>query len=237
MPDASQLRPAIAADMQWPDTPAYAKLSYFVLRHDASKVKLFVVHNDKQRIDTVVAHCQTGMDLFRPLIMVDGDDDARLQAALRQALMPGRQYLFSVSPRLRPDIETVATIYSPTMGHIYALHEADFRPTPNVLVQMGKMPNGRPRASIRARDDSAAAEAGVNWVSPKFAEVFVRVDERVRGRGLGKSVVSALSTQLLAMGRTPIYIAAEDNAASQRLALSLGYHDTGARELSGILQM
>ncbi|MCW1967911.1 MAG: GNAT family N-acetyltransferase [Anaerolineae bacterium] len=237
MPDVSQLRPAIATDMQWPDTPAYAKLRYFALRHDASKVKLFVAHNTKQQIDTVVAHCQTGMDLFRPLIVADGDDGPRLQATLRQALISGRQYLFSISPRLRPDVETVATIYSPTMGHIYALNEADFRPTPNVLVQMSKTPNGQPRASIRARDDSAAAEAGVNWVSPKFAEVFVRVDERVRGRGLGKSVVSALTTQLLALGRTPIYITADDNAASQRLAFSLGYHDTGARELSGILQM
>jgi predicted GNAT family acetyltransferase len=131
----------------------------------------------------------------------------------------------------------VATIYSPVIGHIYALAAADLQAVPNVLVQMIHTPDGKPRAIIRARDESPAAEAGVNWMSADFAEVFVRVDERVRGRGLGKSVVSALSTHLLKIGRIPIYISANDNIASQRLATRLGYRDTGARELSGILQM
>lgn len=237
MPDISQLRPTIASAMQWPSTPEYAKLSYFVMSHDVRKTKLFTASNAAHRIDTVLAHCQTGMDLFRPLVVAYGDDSARLQELLRQALMRGRQYLFSITPRLRLDLESVATIYSPTLGLIYALQTADLHPVPNVLAQMIRTPDGKPRAIIRARDESPAAEAGVNWMSAHFAEVFVRVDERVRGRGLGKSVVSALSTHLLEMGRTPIYITAADNVASQRLAERLGYRDTGTRELSGILQM
>lgn len=237
MPDISQLRPNIASAFQWPNTPEYAKLSYFVMRHDVRKTKLFTANNATRRIDTVVAHCQTGMDLFRPLVVAYGDDSQRLQDTLRQALIRGRQYLFSITPRLRPDLESVATIYSPIIGHIYALAAADLQAVPNVLAQMIHTPDGKPRAIIRARDESPAAEAGVNWMSADFAEVFVRVDERVRGRGLGKSVVSALSTHLLEMGRTPIYITANDNIASQRLATRLGYRDTGARELSGILQM
>ena len=48
--------------------------------------------------------------------------------------------------------------------------------------------------------------------------------------GLGKSVVSALSNWLLEQDVTPLFTIAEDNEASHRLATSLGYHDTGARQ-------
>jgi hypothetical protein len=39
------------------------------------------------------------------------------------------------------------------------------------------------------------------------------------------------------MGRTPVYIASQDNTPSQRLALRLGYRDTSSLELSGALNL
>jgi predicted GNAT family acetyltransferase len=63
--------------------------------------------------------------------------------------------------------------------------------------------------------------------------VFVQVAESARGRGLGKSVVSAVSSHILELRRTPLYVTTRENTASNRLAARLGYRDTGALELTG----
>jgi RimJ/RimL family protein N-acetyltransferase len=182
-----------------------------------------------------VAVCQTGIDLFRPMVVLRGDDSAALKDALREALSPGRQYLFSAPVTLHPELEQVAFLYGETTNKIYTLNRADFKPIVNIMIQSSHTPDGLLRASIAARDRTNAAEAGTTWISSKYAEVFVRVAESVRNRGLGKSVVSALSTQILELGRIPLYSAALDNVASQHVAAALGYHETGGWELSGAL--
>ena len=88
-----------------------------------------------------------------------------------------------------------------------------------------------------ARDGSNAAEAGTGWISSRYAEVYVQVADAVRNRGLGRSVVSAISAQILDLNRTPVYITAQDNVPSQRLAQRLGYADTGNWELSGAMNL
>ena len=91
---------------------------------------------------------------------------------------------------------------------------------------------------IRSRNAAEnAAEAGATWQSSRYCEVFVRVAESARNRGLGKSVVSAVSVDILAQHRTPVYMAGSDNVPSQRLALRLGYQDTGSWELSGAMSL
>ena len=213
--------------------PADALASYFALEHDPKRTRLVLRRDAEGRALAFVAVCQTGMDLFRPLAVLRGDDSAALQDALREALAPGRQYLFSAPAIARPDLESVVQLHGAGVQEIYALHNADFKPVVNVLVQTSRTPDGQWRASIRARDGSAAAEAGTSWISSRYAEVFAHVAEAMRGRGLGKSVVSAVSAQVLTLQRTPLYVTAPDNAASRRLALRLGYRDTGGRELSG----
>lgn len=215
------------------ETPADALASYFALEHDPRRARLFVRADGAGRVTAFVAVCQTGMDLFRPLIVARGDDSAALRDALREALAPGRQYLFSIPPSARPDLEAVARLHGEIMVETFALRRADFRPVVNILVQTSRTPDGQLRASIPARGEGLAAEAGTSWISSRYAEVFVSVAESLRGRGLGKSVVSAVSAQVMEMGRTPLYMAAVDNEPSRRLALALGYHNTGARELTG----
>ncbi|MCL5998455.1 MAG: GNAT family N-acetyltransferase [Chloroflexi bacterium] len=166
-----------------------------------------------------------------------GDDPSTLQEALRAALAPGRQYLFSAPVTLRPDIEQVASLFGESVNRIFTLNRADFQPVVNVLVQTSRTPDGLLRATIRARNEGYAAEAGTTWVSSKYAEVYVRVAELVRSRGLGKSVVSAVSAQILEENRTPVYSAAETNIPSQRLALRLGYRETEGLELSGAMSL
>ena len=74
-------------------------------------------------------------------------------------------------------------------------------------------------------------------VVPAFAEVFVYVHPKGRGRGWGKSVVSACTAGLLEERRRPLYMVREANQASIMLAEGLGYVDTGARELTGECQL
>jgi hypothetical protein len=217
------------------DRPADAVTSYFALEHDPRRTKIFARADAHRRVIAFVAVCQTGLDLFRPLVVMRGDDTLALQDALRESLAPRRQYLFNAPPALKPDLEQVASLNGDSLNAIYTLDAADFKPVVNILVQTSCTPDGLLRASVRARDGSNAAEAGTSWQSSKYAEVFVRVVEGARGRGLGKSVVSAVSASVIKARRTPLYVAGTNNAASRRLAERLGYHDTGSFELSGAM--
>jgi ribosomal protein S18 acetylase RimI-like enzyme len=215
--------------------PADALTWYFALEHDARRTRLHVHRDPTGRPLAFVAVCQTGLDLFRPLVVMRGDDSTALRQALRDALSPRRQYLFNAQPSARPDLAAVCELQGESVHAIYALNAANFKPVINILVQTSTTPEGLLRATIRGRDGSNVAEAGTTWISSRYAEVFVQVVEGARGRGLGKSVVSAVSARLLEMGRTPLYIVGLNNAPSIELARRLGYHDTGAFELSGAL--
>jgi hypothetical protein len=217
--------------------PADALASYFALEHDTRRTRIVTRANGQGRATAFVAVCQTGIDLFRPLVVIRGDEPAALKDAMREALSPGRQYLFSAPITLRPELEQLAHLDGETANKIFTLSRADFQPVVNILVQTSRTPDGLLRAAIRARDESNAAEAGTSWVSSRYAEVYVRVAESVRNRGLGRSVVSAVSVQILDLNRAPLYSAADVNIASQRLALRLGYRDTGSWELSGALSL
>ncbi|MFN4292547.1 MAG: GNAT family N-acetyltransferase [Thermoflexales bacterium] len=234
MADDITAQRALAAQLLTPG-PADALTWYFALEHDPRRTRLHIQTDPRGRPLAFVAVCQTGLDLFRPLVVMRGDDPLALQHALHDALAPNRQYLFNAQPSVRPQLEAVCQLHGETINHIYALNSDDFKPVVNILVQTSKTPDGMLRAVIRARDGSNAAEAGTSWISSRYAEVFVRVVEGARGRGLGKSVVSAISAQVLEMGRTPLYVVNPANIASIRLAERLGYHDTGARELSGAI--
>ncbi len=215
--------------------PVDALAWYFALEHDARRTRIVARTDAGGHAVAFVAVCQTGIDLFRPMVVVRSEDSSALCDALREALSPNRQYLFSAPVTLRPDIERVAYLYGETTNHIYALHQADYKPVVNIMVQASRTPDGLLRASISARDGSTAAEAGTTWISSRYAEVYVRVVEALRSRGLGRSVVSAVTNQILELGRTPIYSASDDNLPSQHVAQALGYHDTEGWELSGAL--
>ncbi len=225
----AQIAPLLTAQ------PSDALASYFALEHDPRRTKLTVRTDAQGKVLAFVAVCQTGIDLFRPMVVMRGDDTTALHEALRTALSAGRQYLFSAPVTLHSDLEAIANLYGETPNKILTLSGANFKPVVNILVQTSRTPDGLLRASIKARDGSNAAEAGATWQSSRYTEVFVHVAESVRNRGLGKSVVSAVSQEILAQKRTPIYMASVDNQPSLRLAFRLGYQDTGAWELSGAM--
>jgi predicted GNAT family acetyltransferase len=123
-----------------------------------------------------------------------------------------------------------------SLNHIYILAPSRFEPIVNVLVQPVTSADGSTRFQIESQGQLVAM-SGTNWRSPTFAEVFVYVHPKGRGRGWGKSVVSACTAALLEEGLRPLYLVEEENKASMAIAESLGYVDTDARELAGECQI
>jgi predicted GNAT family acetyltransferase len=59
----------------------------------------------------------------------------------------------------------------------------------------------------------------------------VHVDPDARQKGWGRSVAIACAERVLGGGRLPIYLVEPGNEASIRLAESIGFRDTGARQI------
>ncbi len=205
--------------------------SYYTLHHDATRTALYVYRNHAGAVDGFLARCQTGFDLFRPLVTmrVRGASDA-CAPLLEAGLVAGRPYLMVVPPALAERLARHLTITEPVYNRVMRLDPARFTPEINVLVVSRTDPDGSPRAEVR-RGSRPIAVAGINWRSPIFAEVYVRVEPEGRGRGWGRSVVKAVAAELLRQGVTPLYSVAEDNEPSYDLALDVGFVDTGAREV------
>jgi GNAT superfamily N-acetyltransferase len=134
----------------------------------------------------------------------------------------------ALAPTLRDHVQFSHSV----LNRIYILDPSRFQPVVNVLVQRVLGPDGDPRFQIESQGQLMAM-SGTNWRSPSFGEVFVYVHPRGRGRGWGKSVVSACTNHLLEKGLRALYLAEEGNQASISLAEGLGYVDTGAREFAG----
>ncbi|MDY7079710.1 MAG: GNAT family N-acetyltransferase [Chloroflexota bacterium] len=213
--------------------PTDALFVYYAFYHDPRRTRLYVHENENGgRVDGFVAVCQTGQRLFQPTVVLRTPSAEAAVELLREALVPGRPYYLITTPDLRDAVVEVVDIEQPEINHIYRLELFRLQSSINVLVVAEQGLSGLPRFVIRAQGE-IAAEAGVNWASPHFAEVFVRTTPAAQGRGWGKAVVAASTTWVVRSGRQPLYIVNEANEPSIALAEAVGYVDTGAREFSG----
>jgi RimJ/RimL family protein N-acetyltransferase len=189
------------------------------------------VHTDSAggRVDGFLVRARTGQDLFRPLVTFRAPSPQAAADLFQAGVSPGRPYYFTIPVDLAAYLDNRLTIAEPAIYRIYQLAREDFQPVINIFVNSSRSADGWPRYEIR-QGDRVLASAGVNWRSPRFAELYVYVDQAVRGRGYGKSVVARAASDLLEAGVTPLYVAAEDNTASLRTAEAVGFADTGARE-------
>jgi GNAT superfamily N-acetyltransferase len=211
-------------------SPADAMAAYYALHHSELFTKL-ALHRDARSIaDGFIAVCQTGFDLFQPFVVLRAPDTKVAAWLLRYALSSVRSYQVVVPPVLAPAVEAELNVRASASHRVLEARRADFRPVINVLVASSRGPEGSARFAIRAADETLVAESGINWRTDEFAEIFVQVEPAARGRGLGKSVVSACTAYLLEANLRPLYIVDEANAESLAIAESLGYTDTGARE-------
>lgn len=212
--------------------PADALAVYYALYHDPKRTQLTLHYDVSGQADGFVAVCWTGQDLFRPLVTLRARSRAVLAKLLPQALVPGRPYFCVVPAELAIALSATVAVSGSSLNLVYVLDPNRFQPVINVLVQRARGADGSPRAVIRS-GERMIAEAGLNWRSPYFAEVYVHTDPAVRGRGYGRSVVAALTALLLEEGVRPLYVVAEGETESAQLAESLGYVDSGAREYQG----
>ncbi len=212
-----------------PDDPADALTSYYALWHDPRRTQLFLHYDGRGEVTGFVAVCQTGVDLFRPLVTLRAPDEGAVAQLLQAALAPERPYQIIVPVTMASAVRPHLEVSHSTLLHVYRLDPSRFQPIVNVLVQRVTTPDGSPRFQIESQGQ-VAAMSGTNWRSPGFAEVFVYVHPRGRGRGWGRSVVSACTAALLEERLRPLYLVEESNEASVRIADGLGYVDTGRRE-------
>ncbi len=212
-------------------SPADAPTAYYTLYHDPARSSLYTQHDDDGTILGFLALCQTGIDLFRPLVTLQSSDAEAATEMLINALTPQRPYILFVKLGQLPYVSDHFDFDQHRTLHLYRLDPRRFIPAEiNILVQHRSAPDGTPRAVIESGEQPQAV-AGVNWQSPQFAELYVQVEEDARRRGWGVSVASTVTQAVLESGRIPLYLVEDSNEASVELALKLGYVDTGARQV------
>ncbi len=210
--------------------PGDALTAYYALYHPPALTRVYVQRGRSGRVEGFLAACTTGADLFRPLVVMRAGRDEALRALLREALVVGRPYRFSLPLRYASAVEEEVQVVEVSVGRILVLDAGAFRPLINVLVVPAGGADGALRFEIRSREGRVLAAAGTNWRSPHFAEVYVYTEPEARGRGWGKSVTSACTQALLEQGVRPLYVAAEGDDISLELAAGLGYADSDHRE-------
>jgi GNAT superfamily N-acetyltransferase len=212
--------------------PADALYAYYALYHDPRRTQLHTHEGAAGHTDGFAAVCQTGQRLFQPTVVLRTPDARAAVELLREALVPGRPYYLITTPDLREAVAEIVDIGQPEINRIYKLELFRFKPIINVLVVTEVGLGGLPRFVIRSHGE-LAAEAGLNWSSPHFAEVFVHTEPSAQGRGWGQAVLTACTTWAIRSARQPLYVVNEANEPSIALADAVGYVDTGAREFAG----
>ncbi len=210
-------------------SPADAPTAYYALYHDPSRSTLFVKLNAEGKAVGFVGRFQTGVDLFRPVVSMRCWQPEIAAELLAQALVVGRPYILFSNLNQLAIAGGSLQVSNERILSLYALETSRFKPMINVLVVHKIGPDGTPRAEIDS--NGVRAVSGINWQSPGYAEIYAHVDPEARQRGWGQSVAAACTERVLSSGRLPIYLVEPTNEPSVRLAESLGYRDTGARQV------
>ncbi|MBN1979716.1 MAG: hypothetical protein JW918_20160 [Anaerolineae bacterium] len=213
--------------------PMDALYAYYALYHDPGRTGLFVHEDAEGHTDGFAAVCQTGQRLFQPTVALRAKNERAAIEVLRQALIPGRPYAVITTLDLMDAVAEIVDVEQAEINHLYQLELIRFQPIINVLVVTEEGVGGLPHFVIRSQEGAVAAEAGLNWTSPHFAEIFVHTVPESRERGWGRSVLAACTMWAVHSARQPLYVVNEANAPSIALASSVGYVDTGVREFAG----
>jgi RimJ/RimL family protein N-acetyltransferase len=217
------------------DRPADAMAAYYAFYHPDEKTQLITYPVGAPRASSYVVLSRTGMDLFRPLVTLrlPITDLTTSADVIYQALQPGAAVILSSPARYTALLQALFASQTEELLRLYVLDPNRFQPIINVLVTQSTSPNNWPRFIIRRSEpgnDEVVAAAGLNWLSPRYAEISVNTAAHYQRQGWGRSVVAAMAEHLLKNGRTPLYAVSEKNEASIRLAESVGFVASGVRE-------
>ncbi len=211
-------------------SPQDGLAAYYALYHDPTRTRLWVAERGPQVVG-FLALCQTGWDLFRLIGVLRARYPAVAQALLREAILPHRPYYLVTTPEYRSLVERSLEVERASLNHIYWLGLKRYTSPPiNVMVTPAPAADGTPRFVVRSRSGEIVAEAGLNWQSPHFAEIYVRTKPPAQQQGWGRAVLDSCVAWVLGNGVLPLYVVAEGNEASRHLAEAAGFVDSGARE-------
>jgi RimJ/RimL family protein N-acetyltransferase len=226
--------------------PADASAVYYALYHPDDKTQIITKPENAQRAQGYLCMARTGIDLFRPLLTLrlpyaknGGEVDPAFGASLiTKAIPEGMSVIINAPEIYRPLLSALFDIQQEQILRLFVLDRGRFEPIINVLVTRSESYDGSPKFVIRqSRSNKGAAQgeivasAGLNWQSTYFAEIYVHTKSSFRRLGYGRSVVASLIQHVLESGRTPLYVANSENDPSIQLAESVGFIDSGVREI------
>jgi hypothetical protein len=209
--------------------PGDALYAYYALYHDDERTELRIHQDAEGYADGFVAVCQTGQRLFEPTVVLRTPKPNVAVELLADALVPGRPYYLITTTDLRDAVTQVMDVERVAVNHVYQIDLSRFERTINVLVVPEEGVEERPRFVIRSQEE-VVAEAGVTWMSPHFAAIYVRATTPARERGWGRSVMIACTNWVVHSGRQALFIVGGKDEANITLSEAVGYRDTGARE-------
>ena len=213
--------------------PTDAIAVYYAFYHPAQRTQIITYPQKTNRAEGYIAVSRTGLDLFRPLVTMRLPDKDRHAGAelLSATLSEGTAVILYAPVAYEPLLQAFFEMQTAEQLQLLVLDRDRFEPVINIHVTQAVGPNGLPRFVIRSPQDHSqvAATSGLNWQTPNFAELSVNTSAGQRRQGWGRSVLAAMVQQVLETGRTPLYVASEQNDASLRLAQSVGFVDSGQR--------
>lgn len=231
MPELDALRLKIRPMLSL-SAPADALYAYYGFYHDPERTDLHVYEDAGGRAVGFVAVCQTAQRLFQPTVALRAPDPDVAVELLRRALTPGRPYYLITTLHLQEAVTEVVEMPELHINRVYEIDLSRLNQEINVLVVAEEGIEGRPRFLVRSQDETIA-EAGVSWLSPHFGGVYAQANAEALERGLGRAVVAACTRWVIRSGRHPLSIVDAQDEAATHLLETVGYADTGARELAG----
>ena len=153
-------------------SPADAPTAYYALFHDPARSALFTHAGEKGRVTGFVAVCQTGVDLFRPLLTLQCPDAESAAALLGQALKAGRPYILFARVNQLPLVSDVLRLDNHRILHILRLDPRRFQPVINVLARSETAHDGTPRCVIESGVVLGPyAVVGDDWIVKRNARI------------------------------------------------------------------
>lgn len=207
-------------------------LAYYVLDHPAQKVKIYASYAANGRLNGFLISAQTGLDLFRPLVLISASSRETAITLLKNFMMPPKSILIQVPLDQREWIESLLELGDVHITELLRLDPEQFEPIVNVLVRETTSPDGAPQFEINSKS-GAKAIAGLNWKGSKFAEVYVQADAEALERKLAISVLAAACSKLVHENLIPLFRNEAGSLAYEELA-AVGFRSTGFRSIMAI---
>ena len=196
--------------------------------YDERRVQLTLHTLPGGQVDGFVAVCQTGYDLFVPLVVLRAPAGA-VDELLREALQPGRPYTVIAPIAARPGIERAMVLDRQQVNRIYRFESADRPPRDQCDGPAG-------RGAVSVRNSVARGTGGLGGrhqlaVPIAWPRCMSIPSREYQGRGWATAVGAACVRALLEKGLcADLCGGANRIALLDSVALALGFRETGARE-------